>query len=370
MSHLSLLETPVSYPEHRHPVVFESPTSETIVGSLAMPFQSGRNPYTASIADASVDWLVDMGVLEADSPSCRAFEGANVHGLAGLVHRYESAEDLLLATNFYSTMFVFDDMLDAGGSRVGSVPEFVRRSTALMMDALRWGRAPQQALPAEEWPLPLAHRQKLAAIARCFADVVRRLKARPNSPDLGYFLHEMDEYFRGIVEESTCRAERAFPSLEAYAQARLKFGAMYACVEFGALLRRLAPTAIARRFRPYRRMVRNTNLCVSYVNDLFSYKKEHALGEVSNLVMVIEQVEDQDRSAAFRKACRICDHVMEEYVADKQRCEQLEPDAKAGIELLEDWMRGHYDWYHENTTRYAEALTTHPSSGPLQRAAS
>jgi hypothetical protein len=55
--------------------------------------------------------------------------------------------------------------------------------------------------------------------------------------------------------------------------------------------------------------------------------------------------------------------VVIQYIDEKQRCVELDFDARAGMVLMETWMRGHYDWYVGRTFRYVDALSTHESSG-------
>jgi hypothetical protein len=345
----------------RQPVAFDHPDPEPIVGSIVMPFASGRNPHTDAVGVANAQWIVDLGLLEADSPAFLKFGAAGFEELAGLVYRDEDFNGLLLAANYITALFFLDDMVDAAGSRVGSEPELVRRMANLMSECVRKGTAPRE-LSASKWSLPSAHRSKLISIGRALADVTRRLADLPYEPNLRYYLAEMDEYLAGVVTEADHRRTHAFADVSDYEAVRTKFSAMYACVEFGALLRGLNPSALARGYRPYRRMVRNTNLCVSYVNDLFSYKKEFLLGECSNLVMVLEQTDGLSRAAAFRRACRISDLVVVQYMDDKHRCLELDVDARAGMELMETWMRGNYDWYVGRTFRYVDTLSTHESS--------
>lgn len=347
-------------------VVFDHPDPEPIVGSIIMPFASGRNPHTDAVASANADWIVELGLLERDTPAFLKFGAAGFEELAGLVHRDDDYDTLLLAANFITALFFLDDMVDAAGSRVGSEAELVRRMAALMNECVRSGLAPAQ-LSAAEWQLPSGHREKLVAIGQALADVTRRLRALPHGLDIEHYVREMDEYLQGVVSEADHRRHEhaphhAFESVADYEAVRTKFSAMYACVEFGGLLRGLSPSPLARGSRPYRRMARNTNLCVSYVNDLFSYKKEFLLGESSNLVMVLEHTDGLARAAAFRRACKISDLVVLQYLDDKELCSNLDVDAIAGMELMESWMRGNYDWYVGRTFRYVDALSTHESS--------
>ena len=114
-------------------------------------------------------------------------------------------------------------------------------------------------------------------------------------------------------------------------------------------------------------MVRNTNLSVSYVNDLFSYKNDVHLGEVSNLIMVLEAVDGLTRAQAFKRACYICDLVVLQYFHQKRACGQLDDHAQQGMILMENWMRGNFDWYMSGTGRYVNVMLTHTPSGTAPR---
>ncbi len=343
----------------RKQVIFDHPDPEPIVGSIAMPFATGRNPHTDAVAVANAQWIVDLGLLEAYTPAFHKFGAARFEELAGLVYRDEDFDSLLLAANYITALFFLDDMVDAAGSRVGAEPALVRQMARFMSECVRTGWAPIE-LSASEWSLPSADRTKLLSIGRALADVTRRLVALPNQPDLRHYWIEMDEYLAGVVAEAKYRQTQRFAGVADYEAVRTKFSAMYACLEFGMLLRGLNPSSKVRCYEPYRRMVRNTNLCVSYVNDLFSYRKEFLLGECSNLVMVLERTNGFNRAAAFQEGCRISDFVLLDYMDNKQRCLQLDDaDARASISQMETWMRGNYDWYVGRTFRYVDTLSTH-----------
>ena len=161
------------------------------------------------------------------------------------------------------------------------------------------------------------------------------------------------------------RRGRDFKSLADYAAARTRFSAVYACLELGFVLRGLKLAAAVRRHARFIGAMKATNLSVSYVNDIFSYKKELSHGESSNLVMVLARARSLALDAAFSEACRICDQVLADYLDDRAALEQLGPDAGAATEVFESWIRGSFDWHVGRTRRYAEVLSTHaPSPGP------
>ena len=64
-----------------------------------------------------------------------------------------------------------------------------------------------------------------------------------------------------------------------------------------------------------------TNLCVSYVNDLYSYAKESSAGEFSNLVTVYADAYGMELRDAMEAAMTTTDRVVEEYFEAKAHLE-------------------------------------------------
>jgi hypothetical protein len=103
---------------------------------------------------------------------------------------------------------------------------------------------------------------------------------------------------------------------------------------------------------------------VSYVNDIFSYAKESSAGEFSNLVTVYQQAHGLGLREAMTATMRTNDRVVEEYFESKAHFQNddevvVDDDARGYIKIMEDWMRGNFDWYNDmRTARYTEYLTT------------
>jgi predicted TIM-barrel fold metal-dependent hydrolase len=98
-------------------------------------------------------------------------------------------------------------------------------------------------------------------------------------------------------------------SVEDYAELRAQVSAVDACLALAlAAEGEILPAGAAAA-------ARQTNLCVSYVNDLFSWPKEQPLGERSNLVAVLRETAGLDPGDAFTEACRISDATVAAYLA-------------------------------------------------------
>jgi hypothetical protein len=104
------------------------------------------------------------------------------------------------------------------------------------------------------------------------------------------------------------------------------------------------------------------NLSVSFVNDIFSYAKESSAGEVSNIVTVNRMVYGMDLPDALLASSTANDEVIQNYCDAKQELSsrhQLDHSTRRYIRMMENWMRGNFDWYSQDRTdRYTDYLTT------------
>lgn len=322
----------VHRPGPRVPVYVRLTPTSPVAETLAMPFAPGRHPDTTAIGGASRAWLRRFGLL--DDRNAPVFARAHFEELAGRVYHPFGATTVRLAADFIAALFVLDDWLDATGAPAARDQELAARALAVVRVAAHTGVAP-------------APGHALAPVAAALADLTARLRAGGAALD-GY-LAELDVYLDGVIAETGRRA-RGYTSLADYAEARVAFSAVYACIELG-----LAPRGrpLAPALRP---LARAANLSVSWVNDLYSWPKERALDEHSNLIPVLRPAHGSEADA-FRAACRACDEVAAELAALSPAAALIDP---IGATLCATWVRGNYDWHAEATHRYTDALSVAP----------
>lgn len=315
-----------------HSFAVELPGRAPLRGRLFLPFAPGRHRATDIILPAHRGWTEQHGLL--DARTARVFERARFHDLAGRVYHADDAETLRLAADFIAALFVFDDLMDTDRDPACRDPAAARAAVEIVRHASRTGCAPTGPL------------RGVTAVASGMADLTRRLDRR--GAPLCAYLAEVDTYLDGVVEETNRRTD-GFTSVSDYAEVRVAFSAVYACVELG-LATREAP--LPDRLRSLARLA---NLSVSWVNDVWSWPKERALGERSNLVAVLMEAEGRTEDDAFHEACRWCDRVVIDYLRARR---SVAPHPALG--LLEGWMRGNLDWHAVGTARYTEHLSVAP----------
>jgi hypothetical protein len=313
-------------------------------GALWLPFDSARHPATETVAAETAGWLKQHGLLRPSN--ARAFERARFTELAGRVYHRFDAPGLRLASDFISALFVLDDLMDDAAAGRGIDVRGVACSLEAIRLSAHTGRPHPSSTP---W---------IAEVGGALADLTRRLVAM--GCETTDYLREVDRYLDGVLAESATRVRSArHSSVSEYAEARVAFSAVYACVELGLAL--LGPDARGRTLRrsgattaSARDLTRLANLSVSWVNDVYSWPKERALGERSNLVVVLSEVEGRSERDALTRACELCDQIARDF------CGLREGHDPATVGLLEAWMRGNADWHHLGTDRYRDQLSVVP----------
>jgi hypothetical protein len=298
--------------------------------ALWMPFAAARHPETDAAGDALVAWLRRFGLLHDGNAA--VFRRAAFHELAGRVYHRFDRGGLDVAARFIAALFVLDDLMDTDAHAACRDVDAARAVADVVRAAARSGRAPR----GDRWGV--------GPVAAAMADLTRALRAR--GAPLEAYLTELDVYLDGVVEEAARRRTR-FDGPADYVAVRVAFSAVYACVELGLAWEGTAlPGSL-------REAARQANRSVSLVNDVFSWPKERALGEVSNLVAV-EMAAGRGEAAAVAAACAACDAAVAAFLAAAGGT-----DGPA-VGLLAAWMRGNLDWHAVGTRRYADALSVAP----------
>ena len=310
------------------PVAVHLSSGALLQGQVSLPFSPGRHVDTDRIGEESALWLRRLGLL--GDHNAATFARARFFDLAGRVHHGDSRFACRLAADFIAALFVLDDWMDATADRASRHRGLAAARVEHLREAAHSGRA-------------AAPRDAGEGVAAALADLRQRLDA-VGAPVEGW-LGALDQYLNGLVEEAGRRVE-GFVSVEDYAELRAQVSAVDACLALAlAAEGEMLPAGAAAA-------ARQTNLCVSYVNDLFSWPKEQPLGERSNLVAVLRETAGLDPGDAFTEACRISDATVAAYFA-------AAPTGRAR-RMMEGWMRGNYDWHALGTERYTAGLSVAP----------
>lgn len=346
----------ISFRSAQRRLRFTIPTlTHQLEGSLRLPFRSGLNRSVDQVGSQNLDWAISLGLVPADDVGLVAgLKRCRFEELAALVHHDCTAEALALITNLYTAIFVLDDMLDDERSMIGCTFELAEHVADYLSAAV--ADEPRPRLRAD-----VPSYERVVAVGDAFADLVRRLVACCGPAGLDRYAAGMRLYLRGCVMESSLRVNHVV-RLADYADVRLRISAVYACLDCGAIAEGFRVSDQLWTDDAFARMRAACNLCVSYVNDIFSYAKEARAGEVSNIVVVNRMIHGMSVDEAVRASIATTDAVVANYLDAKHELasrHRIDEAASRYIYMMESWMRGNFDWYNElRTERYTDCLTT------------
>lgn len=344
----------VSASDRGIPFTIVTPTRE-LSGSLRVPFRSGFNAHVEHVRAQNLEWSLRLGLVpEQDFELIDGLRRCQFEQLAALVHHGCSREGLALITNLYTAIFVLDDMLDDARSMIGCTVELAGHVAEYLCAAIADEPRPQLRpdIPSYE---------RVVAVGDAFADLATRLSAHEAPVSFERYVEGMRSYLVGCVMESQKRVIRV-RTISDYVDVRLRISAVYPCLDSGAIVEDCSVPASVWNDPAFRKMRTACNLCVSYVNDVFSYAKESQAGEFSNIVTVHRLVHDMELEQALAASIEMNDRVVADYLEAKRvLCDRhvITRPTRRYIRLMENWMRGNFDWYHQQRTdRYTQYLTT------------
>jgi hypothetical protein len=346
----------------RHGFPVPNLDSLELEADILMPFAAGLNPAIDCAETQNYEWLSSLGFADIGDDTFRGVSKAAFHHLGALVYREEDSIGLSLATNFITFLFLFDDMVDSAESAIGTNVERTRQVTQMLMRGVdgRWASPGE----ADHLEIGVRSRRKVEGLQNALADITWRMKQLRRSdgsePDLRHYRAAMSEYLEGNVREAEGRDDRSTQDVRSYTDLRLAVSAVHPCLEVGCITRRLHVDTAIRSRRAFAKMRRACNLNVSYINDLFSYKKEALAGETSNLVIVLStSMTNSTVQQALDQACKVVDETILDYLeAADEFMDSAEPGIRGYMCLMESWMRGNLEWYLAHNERYLDASST------------
>lgn len=295
---------------------------------LVRPFEWMLNPEAATIAAANRRFI-EEGRLLPDEISLQKFLAMDFQRLGCLVYPFAGATAATIGTDWLVWIFAWDD--DCDRTPMGRDPAEMKQRFDQYLDILK-----RQPVPAAAPPLIVA-----------LEDLVARMLAEAGSAWLEGFVPLVKDYFDGCLWEAENRFRGKAPSLADYMKWRLSASAVYTVFELFALTGNTLPAAI-RRSPEVAELTRVTNNVICWANDLFSFKKEYARGDVHNLVILLMLGNNLDAEKAMLEGARIHDLEVARYLELERGLPSFGAEVDAQVasycRQLRVWMAGNYEW--------------------------
>jgi 5-epi-alpha-selinene synthase len=212
-------------------------------------------------------------------------------------------------------------------------PESLAAAQSLLLSSLRGTR------PASSVANPL-----VAALD----DIRRRMLELGSEAWIQRFSQSIADYFKACVWEARNKAEQSLPDSVSYIRMRELTGAVQPSFELAGVLRlaELPPEMMEEPILKRLSLLANHSICWS--NDIISLAKELEVGEMHNLVLIIQREQGVGMEEALQRAATMHDAEVRAFLELEQQLpswgEQLDHGVRRYVDVLRCWMRANMDW--------------------------
>ena len=303
------------------------------------PYPSRINLHREIASKNALRWACENGLINGRSALEQA-QSSHFSALAALAYPEANSADLALINCWIIWLFMFDDQMDA--CRLGQHTDDCRRVVQRILRLMH----------------PFPSRQDVSfadnAIELAWLDFWGRISEGMSLTMQQRFLEDVRGYLLGTQWEIDKRASHQIPDLLSYIDGRRTTGAvatLFDCIEYTSHSELPPSFCNSALFSAFRNAA---NDVVTMTNDIFSYDKEIANGEVNNCVVVCQQLLKRPLQEAVEFVNNLQTSRIHLFLRTKNDLDAffettalLETERKKVlhyVEGMQDWMRGNLEW--------------------------
>ncbi|MFI9503587.1 hypothetical protein [Nocardia sp. NPDC052566] len=328
--------------------------NEIPVPEIFNPFPYQINPYVEQTRAHLVEWTRRIGLVHREAAR-RRFEKADFGWFTSVVYPAADAVHLDLMSDWFAWLFLVDDQLDDGA--VGRSAEHAGAVVARMRAVLESPDFGAAAVTDPDAPTAVSSLADLWL--RSAADATPAWRRR-------YIRHLDDCLTTAATWEARNRIEGIVPDEPTYIEKRRHTGAIYVCMDYIDLVEHLDVPETVYDSAEFRSALDAACNVVCWTNDVYSLEKERSLGEVHNLVLVVEHHRALDTAAALECVCEAISAETKLYLT--RECELLAEFPEHADVLIpyaagmRTWMRGNLDWSSRSRRYEADSVGVRPET--------
>ncbi|AUS99218.1 terpene synthase [Nostoc sp. CENA543] len=311
------------------------------IPNLYSPFQHQFNPHVEVLEATVFDWVLRFNLI-ADDSAFKRFSKAKFYLLIASCYPNCPLAELQIANDWLSWMMTWDDECDI--SHLSTQPEVMERLHQRFIEVLNGAE-----LTSED-----------SLRSHALADLRQRMFQREWAANFHYFVHSVEDYLHGCMQEAINRSQKNVPDIDTYIQLRRSTGAMEPLFELIEFTNHLTIPKILKEYEKLKRLKDMTNNIVCWCNDIFSAPKEMASNDVHNLVLVLHYQQGLSLNEAFQRAAKMHDEEIRNMLDIEAAIPTFSTSADAElakyISGLHSWIGGHLNWY-SLSKRYKTAET-------------
>jgi 5-epi-alpha-selinene synthase len=301
------------------------PKKEVSLPLLYCPFEPRINPHDVRAWPHTVQWVSQFKLIpEADLPH---FQTLDYHGLSARAFPDAGLRELVLINDWMTLFYIFDKTWD------DAQPERLAVAQSLLLDSLRGTRSASAA------GNPL-----FAALD----DIRRRMLEFGSEAWVQRFCQSIADYFNACLWEARNKLEQSVPDIASYIRMREMTGAVQPSFELAGVLRLAELPPEMMEDPTIKRLNVLANHIICWSNDIISLAKEMQVGEVHNLVLILQREQGGSVEEALQRAATMHDEEVRAFVELEQRLpswgERLDPGIRSYVDVLRCWMRANMDW--------------------------
>jgi Terpene synthase family 2, C-terminal metal binding len=330
------------------------------------PFTPKISPTAGEVQRHALHWATRQGLLEG--PLARAaFASAKFANLMARAHPEASLADLGLATAWLTAIFEFDDRLER---QLVEQPVRTRRAVDELWAWLSGGDNLSGDNLSEQTREALSEQTREALgrpFCRALADVWRRTVPRVTAGWRERFVNHFADYLGGIVWESANRASGKLPTVAEYLRMRRHSAATEMFFDLIEPMHGIElPGALLRDAR-YLAVRETGGTAIGLFNDLISWRKEAVVGDLHNIIFIVQHERRSSLADAVGYAVAEHDAQVAAFLAARDELAAgawgADPAVALGVADIAHWIRGNLDWSLESG-RYAPVGASIPVQRP------
>jgi len=319
---------------------------------IPSPFPYRINPHAGQARTHTDAWVARNGLVRRESARIR-FTDADFCWFAAMVYPTADAQCLDLMADWFAWFFLFDDHLDDG--EIGRSLEKLGR----LADEMR------AVIESPDFGAGFVTRPGVPAVVSSLADLWTRTAPGMTPYWRQRFVqHVAEGLAAAAVWEAGNRVEDRVPDEATYIEKRRHTGAIYVCMDLIEVAERISLPPVVCESEPFRSALDAACDVVCWTNDYYSLDKERSLGEVHNLVHIVQHHRGLTTQEACTHVCHAISAETERYLSLERQLLEAHPDHAAALTPyaagMRTWMRGNLDW-SSRTRRYQSVTDPGPS---------
>jgi 5-epi-alpha-selinene synthase len=300
-----------------------------VLPDLYCPFPSQINKYADVLEDYAIQWVQHFNLIENISEYQR-FSKAKFFLLAAYTYPYCQLEDLKIANDWMSWLFVLDDQCDS--SNLGEKPELMKALHNRFLEILNGAEIKKYDTP----------------LSQALGNLRQRMLQIGNTKWFNHFVYSVKKYFDGCVLEAMNRANKTMPNLDKYTMIHLLSSAVDISIDLSEFCNHYIISDFVRNHEIVKMLKLMTNKIICWCNDIFSAPKEIASGDVHNSIIVLHYQQKISLAQAVAIVADMHNQELKSFL-DLQASipyfgEEINTEIAKYLSGLHAWIRGNFDW--------------------------